>query len=310
MGGIATMINKEGFKKDGPRCTDNFHVVEGGFEFEGLIWKSTEQAYQASKFENGSVEFNRIYDEPSESVSDWQYGMRVWDLGQSGKIREDWEDRKLASMLLVNLAKFRDEKMAEELLTTLPHDLEAAPSTWEWQKWNGLILTYVRNELNRDLDLIPIMEGVAANKTDIGSITSLLLNPEKPLRPDSLGPKMVEIEKIKESVFTYLEKDTKEEIKASIEWLFEQPLYNFKESGLCRQFSYGQMSDVLNYIDCLNNYGSPKDEIVELIRCFALLNDDLYHTRSEEVITTQTDEIKRILDKLVKHGATDQPRYE
>ena len=37
-----------------PPCTNNFQVVPGGFEYDGITWHSVEQAFQSLKFPRGA----------------------------------------------------------------------------------------------------------------------------------------------------------------------------------------------------------------------------------------------------------------
>ena len=77
-----------------PPCTDNFQVVPDGFEYDGIIWHSVEQAFQSLKFPMGSIaqlEIERAAPRPDESEA--SYSMRTWSLGQPRRdtsMREDW----------------------------------------------------------------------------------------------------------------------------------------------------------------------------------------------------------------------------
>ena len=69
-----------------PPCTDNFQVVPGGFEYDGIIWHSVEQAFQSLKFPMGSiaqVEIERAAPRPDESEA--SYSMRTWSTGTTSQ---------------------------------------------------------------------------------------------------------------------------------------------------------------------------------------------------------------------------------
>ena len=93
-----------------PPCTDNFQVVPDGFEYDGIIWHSVEQAFQSLKFPMGSiaqVEIERAAPRPDESEA--SYSMRSWSLGQPRRdtsMREDWGQVKVKIMTLLNIAKY------------------------------------------------------------------------------------------------------------------------------------------------------------------------------------------------------------
>ena len=159
MGGKCDII-VDGQKREGPRCTDNFQVIEDKFKYNGHDWYSVEQCYQAQKFKEDSSEFQSILNISYNGEEDWDHGLNVWDLGQNGKIKENWEDIKLKTMLLVNLSKFQCDKLAEELVNSHPLGLVAQPSTWKWQKWNTLIMEFIRDLIILDWDLHTMIEDV------------------------------------------------------------------------------------------------------------------------------------------------------
>ena len=160
MGGVCKL------KTDGPSCTDNFQYSK--FVHKGYMWLSAEQAYQALKFEVGSEWFTRIHEmEPLEDESSWDFGMRAWQYGQKGRLRPEWELVKLRTMLEVNLAKFAyDEDLQKELLQTGDCEIIGAPSTWEWEKWNGLIMMFIRQKLI-DCESLPIVLSELESKSEI-----------------------------------------------------------------------------------------------------------------------------------------------
>lgn len=149
MGGVCRLIGRVTRDiKDAPPCTDNFQVLERKFKYDGEFWHSAEQAYQASKFDRGSDRYLKILSASPDNQTDWEYGEHVWKLGQLGEIKEDWDDIKIKNMLLINLCKFSSsEQLRSELESTKECSIEGAPSTWEWQKWNGLIMSLIRKLL-------------------------------------------------------------------------------------------------------------------------------------------------------------------
>ena len=114
MGGRCFLVTKNPdgsySKTIGPECTDNFQIVENGFEFNGRLWHSVEQAFQALKFPNESIARGEIFATgPKEHESDEDYGLRVWQLGQyreDSTMRQDWQEIKVKVMLLLNIAKY------------------------------------------------------------------------------------------------------------------------------------------------------------------------------------------------------------
>ena len=86
MGGRCFLVSKNpdgSFSKTiGPECTDNFQIVENGFEFNGSRWHSVEQAFQALKFPSDSIARGEIFaTSPKEHESDEDYGLKFgsWD---------------------------------------------------------------------------------------------------------------------------------------------------------------------------------------------------------------------------------------
>ncbi len=142
----------------GPAATDNFQIIS--FKFppqDGPTWHSAEQCYQAQKYAGSDSEvYSKIQScQPIPGESDWQYGMRVWSLGQRGTPRPDWESIKVEIMYLVNCAKFAcNPHIHQELLETSEFKLIGGPSTWQWSVWNGRIQMLIRIKLQRGINLI------------------------------------------------------------------------------------------------------------------------------------------------------------
>ena len=167
MGGRCFLVSKNpdgSFSKTiGPECTDNFQIVENGFEFNGSRWHSVEQAFQALKFPNDSIARGEIFATgPKEHESDEDYGLRVWQLGQyreDSTMREDWQENKVKVMLLLNIAKYASDKdFQKQLLETIGQGIEAQPSTSNWTYWNSKIQLFIRKLLIENKDLAVIGE--------------------------------------------------------------------------------------------------------------------------------------------------------
>jgi len=141
----------------GPTCTDNFQIIP--FSFQGRVWHSVEQCYQAQKFPEGSdsrAKVENCVPLPSENGS--MYGNRVWRLGQrlTGMIL-GWEDKKVEMMFLVNAAKYNSNPdLQKELLETGEKEMTGGPSTWQWSKWNGLIQMKIRELLQEGVCLADV----------------------------------------------------------------------------------------------------------------------------------------------------------
>jgi len=135
-------------KKPGPECTDNFQIAQ--FQYDNSEWHSVEQAYQAYKFEDGAQR-EAIRSAVPMNENSFDYGQRMWRLGQQGKSKES----KDAVELMYRLCKAKlaqHPEMQQELLATGDVTIFGGPSTGEWSKWNGLIQTRLREELRTGFD--------------------------------------------------------------------------------------------------------------------------------------------------------------
>ena len=142
----------------GPRCTDNFQIVNPGFRYLDSEWFSVEQAFQAIKFPDGSIAHSEIHGTaPEIGESDEEYGLRVWLLGQprgDSTMRDDWEQEKVKVMLLLNLAKYAsDVELQDELVATDGFSIEAKGSTANWKHWNECTQIWIRQILMSQDDL-------------------------------------------------------------------------------------------------------------------------------------------------------------
>ena len=164
MGGVCTIAGH-----DAPSCTDNFQIVPQ-FEVSGHKFHSAEQAYQASKFPVDSVAFKSVTAASPEGRTDEEFGMEVWGIGNSFRVRGNWDSVKVKSMYIANLCKFaQTETLANELRATRG-EIEAAPSTWRWQFFNSRIMARIRDLLNKQEDLkselarVELLDGQAVQR--------------------------------------------------------------------------------------------------------------------------------------------------
>lgn len=150
-------VHKLGFKRSAaPPCTDNFQLAP--FEFNGAVWQSVEQCYQAQKYfptdpETHTALLNMM---PFAGETAHSHGMRVWLAGARGRLRPDWDVVKVELMVRACRAKLAAHaQLRAELLATADLTIVGAPSTsWqsksgggEWSKWNGRIQMLLREEL-------------------------------------------------------------------------------------------------------------------------------------------------------------------
>lgn len=165
MGGVCTIAGH-----DAPSCTDNFQIVRPSFDVAGHKFHSVEQAYQASKFPVDSVAFKSVTAASPEGKTDEEFGMEVWSIGNSFRVRGNWDGVKVKSMYVANLCKFaQNQTLADELLGT-HGKIEAAPSTWRWQFFNSRIMTKIRDLLVKQEDLegelarVEVLDGQAVQR--------------------------------------------------------------------------------------------------------------------------------------------------
>jgi ribA/ribD-fused uncharacterized protein len=134
----------KGFFKE-YRFLSNFHMVP--IEWEGIVYPSTEHAYQAAK---------------SKSV---QERLRIADLetpnqarleGRKLAMRTDWEQVKIAVMTEINRIKYSDPSLSAALLVTGDTYLEET-NWWKDTFWGtcdgvgenhlGKVLMLIRSEI-------------------------------------------------------------------------------------------------------------------------------------------------------------------
>ena len=130
------------------RFLSNFYPVE--IEFEGHKYQSSEAAYQASKSDNEDVKKTFTTKNAREAKR----------LGQSIKVREDWDQEKLNVMYRILRVKFSCEPLRSMLLDTEDSYIEET-NYWHdtfWGVYNGKgenhlgrLLMVVRDELKEDI---------------------------------------------------------------------------------------------------------------------------------------------------------------
>ena len=99
------------------RWLSNFHLID--VEFEGMVFPSTEHAYQAAK---------TCYLAERESIQRASTPGKARKLGQKVMLRFGWDIIKRGIMLDLTRQKFRDPELREKLLATGQHHLiENAP---------------------------------------------------------------------------------------------------------------------------------------------------------------------------------------
>lgn len=129
------------------RFLSNFHVAD--VEFEGIVYPSTEHAFQAAKTLN-IEERKKVAAAPTPKESKY--------LGRRLKLREDWEEVRISVMEAVCRDKFtRHEILKACLLATGESYLEET-NYWGDRFWGvdgtgennlGKILMKIRSELRK-----------------------------------------------------------------------------------------------------------------------------------------------------------------
>ena len=122
------------------RYLSNFWIAP--VEYEGIVYPSSEHAYQAAKTLNKDLRgaFAEITS-PAE----------VKRLGQTITMRPDWDDVKINVMRDIVTAKFeQNPDLMEKLMATKGHDLIEG-NTWGDTFWGECPLGKGRNELGKIL---------------------------------------------------------------------------------------------------------------------------------------------------------------
>ena len=101
----------------------------------GETWNSTEQYYQAMKSDD------IYYRTKMKKETD---GLECWKMGQTVRIRDDWDEIKVDLMFKANYAKFKQNKKLRDVLTSTKGEIFPY-STPEWTPLNKWILESLRD---------------------------------------------------------------------------------------------------------------------------------------------------------------------
>ena len=110
------------------RFLSNFWPCQ--IEFEGLVYQSTEAAYQAAKTHNNDKRWAIAQMSASESKR----------AGRALELRSDWEDVKLPIMKRLLQKKFYDPELGKKLLETSEEYLEET-NYWHDNFWGNCTCT-------------------------------------------------------------------------------------------------------------------------------------------------------------------------
>ncbi len=128
MGGPA-YINGKTYKE-----LDNFYQCK--FKADGLIWTSSEQFFQYQKNEDDN-KYRKMINEETNPY-------KAYQLGNSCKLRKDWELFKVEAMKVANTLKFSQNPDLKDILINTDGKILFRASTPFWNEWNGKILEYLR----------------------------------------------------------------------------------------------------------------------------------------------------------------------
>lgn len=127
------------------RWLSNFATV--GIVYNGIIYSSTETAFQAQKTLNDDIRGMMAVLSPAEAKEE---GMKI-------KLRSDWDNVKINIMYEINKLKFNQEPFKSKLLATGDQELIEG-NDWNDTFWGvcksvgenhlGKILMRIRKELN------------------------------------------------------------------------------------------------------------------------------------------------------------------
>jgi ribA/ribD-fused uncharacterized protein len=118
------------------RWLSNYHLID--IDFEGLVYPSTEHAYQAAKTNNLSIREEFLGLTCNEARLK----------GQEIELRPDWEDIKFSVMYKVNEIKFENEELLAMLKETGTKYLE------ETNDWGDTLWGICNGEGKNDLGSI------------------------------------------------------------------------------------------------------------------------------------------------------------
>lgn len=123
------------------RFLSNFHLCE--VEYEGLIYPSSENAYQAAK--TLDLELRKLFTKCTPN--------KAKQLGRGLKLREDWDMIKLQVMYDICLDKFRrSPELKHKLLSTNPKHLEE--TNWWGDTYWGVCRGVGQNHLGQTLMMV------------------------------------------------------------------------------------------------------------------------------------------------------------
>lgn len=130
-----TLLEIKGFFND-YRWLSNFHLCQ--IEYSGLVWNSTEHAYQAAKTLNHD-EYTAVHlaETPNKAKK----------LGKKLTIRDDWDSVKIQIMTELTIIKYKIPELREKLLATGDAYLEE--SNWWHDKFWGTCQGVGENHLGK-----------------------------------------------------------------------------------------------------------------------------------------------------------------
>eukprot|EP00929_Paragymnodinium_shiwhaense_P119794 TRINITY_DN91691_c0_g1_i1.p1 TRINITY_DN91691_c0_g1~~TRINITY_DN91691_c0_g1_i1.p1 ORF type:complete len:224 (-),score=40.91 TRINITY_DN91691_c0_g1_i1:100-771(-) len=145
------------------KATDNFALVEDGFQIDGVTYFSAEHAYQALKPKSLAHRRKIAALVPKKGESAWDHGMRVWNAGQRQPERPGWHahDGRVKRRIMYECNKAKLEQcqwMREELFGSGDGQLTHRGSGKYWDQWNPILLMLIREELRPGGDVAKIDE--------------------------------------------------------------------------------------------------------------------------------------------------------
>jgi N-glycosidase YbiA len=150
----------------------NSYVIEGGIEYEGVVYPSVENAFQAAK--TLDPEERQLF----ETVSTTQARRH----GQKVTMRDRWGYLRVNVMQELVWLKFQNPELREKLLATGDTPIEGTNSTHDnyWGacqcarckgalglNWLGRILMTVRKDLRAQPDPEPVAEPEATEEPEL-----------------------------------------------------------------------------------------------------------------------------------------------
>ena len=130
----------------------NYHLIN--IEYEGIIYPSTEHAFQAAKTLDKEERKKILYNTDGSVTSCKDARL----MGRKITMRSDWEEKKIDIMLSLNRQKFQNSSLRQQLLAT--ENMELIEGNWWndtfWGVCNGVgknmlgkILMQIREELKK-----------------------------------------------------------------------------------------------------------------------------------------------------------------